>query len=85
MKFDHVKMVRVYYKPGDVKLLVGRLALKSHKIFFEYDSDFLESGLNLSPFKLPFRAGVIPSDGLIFDGLFGPLCACPPTSNKIRG
>lgn len=71
MKFDHVKMVRVYYKPSDEKFLVGRLALKSHKIFFEYDGDFLASGLNLSPFKLPFKAGVIPSNDLVFDGLFG--------------
>jgi serine/threonine-protein kinase HipA len=71
MKFSPVKIVRVYYKPRDKKILVGRLALKLHRIFFEYDSDFLELGLNLSPLKLPFKPGVIPSNDFVFEGLFG--------------
>ena len=34
MKFDPVKVVHVYYKPEDKKIFVGRLALKSRKIYF---------------------------------------------------
>jgi len=71
MKFEPVKVVHVYYKPHKEKILVGRLALKSRKIFFEYDTAFLERGLNLSPFTLPLKSGVIASTDFTFDGLFG--------------
>lgn len=71
MKFEPTKVVHVYYKPKNEKILVGRLGLKSHKIFFEYDLGFLERGLNLSPFKLPPQSGVIPSKDFAFEGLFG--------------
>lgn len=71
MKFEPVKVVHVYYKPLDSKIFVGRLALKSNKIFFEYDTAFIKSNLQLSPFKLPLKAGVIPSNDFIFEGLFG--------------
>lgn len=71
MKFEPVKLVRVYYKPQRGKIPVGRLALKSRKIFFEYDEDFLGRGIHLSPFHLPLKPGVIPSRDLTFDGLFG--------------
>lgn len=43
MKFDPVSMVHVYYQPAAAKILVGRLALKSRQIFFEYDADFIRS------------------------------------------
>ena len=71
MKFKPVNIVHVYYKPKDKKILVGRLALKEHKIFFEYDSSFINMGINLSPFKLPVKYGVIASVDSIFKGLFG--------------
>jgi serine/threonine-protein kinase HipA len=71
MKFEPVKVVHVYYKPMSDKIFVGRLALKDRKIFFEYDSSFIEAGLNLSPFKLPLKSGVITSNDFVFDGLFG--------------
>jgi serine/threonine-protein kinase HipA len=32
-------------------------------IFFEYAPDFLRSGINLSPLRLPFRSGLISRDG----------------------
>jgi len=38
---------------------MGRLALKKRKIFFEYHTDFLKTGLELSPFKLPLKPGVM--------------------------
>lgn len=71
MKFDPVKVVHVYYKPLDDKIFVGRLALNNRKIFFEYDPGFIETGLNLSPFKLPLKSGVIAGADFTFEGLFG--------------
>lgn len=71
MKFKPVKVVHVYYKPMDEKILVGRLTLQNRKISFEYDSGFIETGLHLSPFKLPLKSGVVVSNDFTFDGLFG--------------
>jgi serine/threonine-protein kinase HipA len=71
MKFDPIKVVHVYYKPKHEKFFVGRLAINNRKIFFEYDSSFIETGLNLSPFKLPLKSGVIAGDDFTFEGLFG--------------
>ncbi len=71
MKLEPVKVVHVYYKPMREKIFVGRLAFKDRKIFFEYDTRFIEIGLNLSPFKLPLKSGVIASNDFTFDGLFG--------------
>ena len=71
MKFDPVKVVHVYYKPMGDKIFVGRLALNNRKLFFEYDASFIETGLNLSPFKLPLKSGVIAGNDFTFDGLFG--------------
>ncbi len=37
---------------------LGTLATKDRKIYFEYDKEFLKTGLQLSPYKLPLKAGV---------------------------
>ena len=71
MKFAPTKVVHVYYKPMDDKIFVGRLALNNRKLFFEYDTSFIETNLQLSPFKLPLKSGVIAGDNFSFDGLFG--------------
>ncbi len=71
MKVNPVKIVNVFYKPRLDKIFVGRLALNNRKIFFEYDASFIETGLNLSPFKLPLKSGIIASTDCTFNGLFG--------------
>lgn len=50
---------------------VGRLAERNRAILFEYDQDFLNSGIELSPFKLPLQAGVFEDKERVFDGLHG--------------
>ena len=49
----------------------GRLAERNGIIYFEYDEDFVQNGVEISPFKLPLRNGVVelPSDP--FEGLAG--------------
>ena len=56
---------------GRQRRKVGRLAAQDRRILFEYDPAFLATGLQISPFQLPTRSGVIIDDGLVFDGLFG--------------
>ena len=64
-------LIYVYYHGTNTKQLMGRLLLKNRQIFFEYDAGFIKTGLKLSPFKLPLKAGVIASSDRIFEGLFG--------------
>lgn len=66
-----VKLLQVNYTQGMGNVPMGRLALKDRKIFFEYASEFLERGVELSPFKLPLKGGVIACEDRVFDGLFG--------------
>jgi serine/threonine-protein kinase HipA len=71
MTFKPVEIVNVKYCRGDEIVPMGRLAINNRKIFFEYDAEFLETKLELSPFKLPLRSGVIACEDNVFEGLFG--------------
>jgi len=50
---------------------VGTLAIRDKKIYFEYDKDFLQTNIELSPYKLPLKAGLFRCDDDTFDGLWG--------------
>lgn len=50
---------------------VGRLATRDNKIYFEYDSSFVELGLEISPLKLPLGPGLQVFDYRPFEGLPG--------------
>jgi serine/threonine-protein kinase HipA len=54
--------------PGD-SVIVGQLAEGEHRVYFEYDPGFFQTGWQLSPFKLPLRPGLIEH----VDRSFGPL------------
>lgn len=71
MSFSNQNLIYVYYHGSLEKQLMGRLLFKNRQIFFEYDATFIKTGLELSPFKLPLKAGVIESNDRIFEGLFG--------------
>lgn len=71
MTFTPQNLVYIYYKSSEARQLMGRLLLKNRKIFFEYDATFIKRGLELSPFKLPLKTGVISSTDQTFEGLFG--------------
>ena len=50
---------------------VGTLAIRDKKIYFEYDKDFLKTNIELSPYKLPLKAGLFQCNDDTFDGLWG--------------
>ena len=50
---------------------VGLLYQDKQRIFFEYAPAFLNSSIELSPFKLPLKSGVFEEKSHVFDGLFG--------------
>lgn len=64
-------LVQVFYTGAAQKQCMGRLAIKDRTIYFEYDPEFLASGLMLSPFLLPLKPGVLHAEDRLFDGLFG--------------
>ena len=54
-----------------IRRMVGLLYENAGRVFFEYSPDFLQSGIALSPFKLPLKPGVFEDEKRTFDGLFG--------------
>ena len=50
---------------------VGELVLSGRKIYFQYFNEFLNTGLNLSPLKLPFSPSINSAEQQPFEGLFG--------------
>jgi len=69
MTFEPVTQLRVSFAArGQV---VGRLATRDGRIWFEYDPSFLTSGLQLSPFGLPLRPGAVEGPRAPFSGLHG--------------
>jgi serine/threonine-protein kinase HipA len=61
----------VVYINFSSRIKVGILASKDKKIYFEYDKEFLKLGLDISPYKLPLKAGVQRCDDDIFEGIWG--------------
>jgi len=66
-----VKTVHVFLNSDNVKTAVGRLAYVDGLIYFEYDTGFLHSGIELSPYKLPLKPGVHLCNDTLFEGLYG--------------
>lgn len=64
-------IIHVSYCRSDQLVPMGRLAAKERRIFFEYTSQFLQTGLELSPLKLPLKPGLIACEESVFGGLFG--------------
>ena len=54
-----------------VRHYVGKLAEQNGAILFQYAPEFLDAGINLSPFKLPISPEVKEDPKRTFDGLFG--------------
>jgi serine/threonine-protein kinase HipA len=63
--------INIFCNLRSVRHFVGVLVQKNKSILFEYDHDFLESEIHLSPFKLPLRRGVFEDEKRTFEGLFG--------------
>jgi len=66
-----IDILNVSYQTKTEKIRIGRLAYKNAQTWFEYDEDFISSGIDLSPIKLPLQRGVVSGKDSPFDGLFG--------------
>lgn len=56
---------------GDGQVVVGTLAERERRVYFEYDSTFLKAPLPISPFKLPARPGLFEHEERGFGQVFG--------------
>ena len=63
--------LKLFLNMYGIRQEVGMLLQDKQRIFFEYSPNFLKSGIELSPFKLPLKAGVFEEKSRVFDGLFG--------------
>jgi serine/threonine-protein kinase HipA len=66
-----VKDVNVGINFGYGVIPVGRLASRSRQLYFEYNRDFIERGLDISPFRLALKSGLISLSYEPFEGLPG--------------
>lgn len=66
-----INQIKIGLELAEVALPLGRLAWHDGRIYFEYDSAFLNGGLEVSPFNLPLQLGVRTFDPLLFEGLPG--------------
>lgn len=71
MTYTNVKDIKVALDFGTSQCHVGRLAIRDGIIYFEYDADFIKSGLEISPYRLPVKAGLTRFEANIFEGLNG--------------
>lgn len=63
--------LKVFYNAYGKRLFMGILAEENRRIFFEYAPEFINEGIEVSPFKLPLKSGVSEGPQYLFDGLFG--------------
>jgi serine/threonine-protein kinase HipA len=66
-----INEIKVSINFGGTDILVGRLAIRASIVYFEYDSAFIELGIEISPLHLPLRSGVVQFDHHLFEGLPG--------------
>jgi len=71
MKYRPVTKIIVSLAMGPSLVRVGTLATVKRSIYFEYEPSFLESGIEISPFRLPLKAGTFQAKPEPFEGLFG--------------
>lgn len=63
--------VHVFLNHCGRRRLAGLLTRGTRGILFEYHPDFLQSGIQLSPFMLPLQPGIFFDEKQTFDGLYG--------------
>ena len=63
--------IKVGINFGDAVNPIGRLAIRDRHIYFEYDSTFIERGIEISPLCLRLQSGVQGFENDLFEGLPG--------------
>ena len=67
----NIAEIKVGLDFGSKVIPVGRLAIRNNIIYFEYGEEFVQNGLEISPFRLPLKRGLSELPQSPFDGLAG--------------
>lgn len=68
---QNVNRTKAFLNIDNSKLEIGDMVLDKNKIYFKYNQNFIESGLQISPFKLKLSNEILYPKETHFDGLFG--------------
>lgn len=68
---EPIEQLEVYLRFTGTPIPVGRMVSDNGRIFFKYETGFIEKGLEISPFKLKLSDAILIPETSIFDGLFG--------------
>lgn len=66
-----VEKIKAFLNTSSGKLEIGQMVLVQNRIYFKYDEDFLQTGQEISPFKLKRTAEILVPTETHFEGLFG--------------
>ena len=66
-----IKEIKVGLNFGSGIQHVGRLAIRDGVIYFQYDEEFLQANIEISPIKLPLQRGLMALPRDPFEGLAG--------------
>jgi serine/threonine-protein kinase HipA len=65
------RRINVYIRFSAEEILVGKLLLDKRLVHFRYEDDFLNLGMNISPFKLRYSNEIQVAQPTPFHGIFG--------------
>lgn len=68
---NSIKKLIVSIHLGGKEIELGELVSEGKKIYFKYLSDFIETGMEISPIKLKLSNKIYSADIIPFDGLYG--------------
>jgi serine/threonine-protein kinase HipA len=66
-----INRIKAFLNLDNSKAEIGDMVLDKNKVYFKYNQDFIESGLQISPFKLKLSNEILSPNVMHFDGLFG--------------
>ena len=66
-----IPKIKAFLNLDNTKTEIGDLVKNQNKIYFKYHPDFIESSLEISPFKMKLSHEILTPKELHFDGLFG--------------
>ena len=67
----NINRIKAFLNLNNSKDEIGDMVLDKNKVYFKYNQDFIESGLQISPFKLKLSNEISSPTATHFEGLFG--------------
>ncbi len=68
---ENIQKIKAFLNLAAEKIEIGELVILQNKIYFKYETDFIEKGIEISPFKMKLSPEILIPKETHFDGLFG--------------